>query len=53
MTFITTNGVRFTFDKNFVVRLGETPLFEFEEDGDGKKLVAVNFDGYRIEKLDD
>ena len=47
MRFITSNGISFQFDNNYVVGT-EVPLFVFDKEGN---LLEVNFDGYRIEKI--
>jgi hypothetical protein len=50
---LTTNGVQFVFDNNIIEgkNFPKPPLFEFEQDRDGVRLVAVNFDGYLIKLL--
>ncbi len=48
--FLTPNGVSVTFDNNSIFGMEEDdpPLLSFDKD---KNLVEVNFDGYRIERV--
>ncbi len=48
--FLTPNGVRVTFDNNSILGMeaDDPPLLSFDKDNN---LVEVNFDGYRIERV--
>ncbi len=48
--FLTPNGVKVTFDNNIILGMeeGDPPLLSFDND---KNLIEVNFDGYRIERV--